>query len=58
LNWLLFGETSPLYKHFLWHGTLPNLWAFLNLVPALVSAVVAGNPHSGSETVYMFALLA
>jgi hypothetical protein len=58
LNWLLLGDTSPLHHYFLWHGGLPNLWGFLNIIPAIVSAVVAGNPHSLSETVYLLALFA
>ena len=55
LNWLLLHDTSPLHQYFIWHGDIPNLWAALNIVPVLVSAIVAGDPHSGSEAVYLIA---
>jgi hypothetical protein len=54
VNWLAEGETSPLYHYFLWHVAIPNIWGRLNIIPAIVSALIAGNPHSGSEVVYSF----
>ena len=52
LNWLVLGESSPFHNFFLWHTELPNTWAMLNIAPMIGSAIVAGNPHSGSEVVY------
>lgn len=52
VNWLVLGDSSPFHEHFLWHTGLPNFWLVLNILPAIGSAVVAGNPHSGSEIVY------
>ena len=55
LNWLILHDTSPLHQYFIWHVDIPNLWASLNIVPALVSAIAAGDPHSGGEAVYLIA---
>ena len=52
MNWLVLGDTSPFHEHFLWHGNLPSLWAALNIAPVIGSAIVAGDPHSGSEIIY------
>ena len=52
VNWLVLGETSPLYHYFLWHGRIPNVWGMLNIIPAMVSVLIAGNPHSESEAVF------
>jgi hypothetical protein len=57
VNWLVLGNSSPFYEHFLWHGDLPNLWGALNIFPAIGSAIVAGDPHSGSEIIYGFMLV-
>ena len=57
VNWLVLGDSSPFHEHFLWHTTLPNLWIALHIVPVICSAIVAGNPHSGSESVYGFVLV-
>jgi len=54
MNWLVLQETSPLYHYFLWHGAIPNIWGMLNILPVLVSALIAGNPHSESEVIYGF----
>jgi len=54
LNWVLLGENSPLHDYFIWHGAIPNLWGMLNIVPAMISALIARNPHSGSELIYGF----
>jgi hypothetical protein len=53
-NWLFEGETSPLHHYFLWHVAIPNMWGRLNIIPVIVSALIAGNPHGGSELVYAF----
>ena len=39
LNWLMESEGSPLYRYFLFHVSLPNLWAFLNSIPYVVGLV-------------------
>ena len=57
VNWVILWDSSPFHEHFLWHTELPNWWLALNLLPAIGSAVVAGNPHSGSEIVYGIFLL-
>ncbi|SRR6266436_295548 len=54
VNWLVEGDTSPLYHYFLWHGAIPNIWGMLNIIPVIVSALIAGNPHSESEVIYAF----
>jgi hypothetical protein len=54
VNWLVLGETSPLHHYFLWHVAIPNMWGRLNIIPVIVSALIAGNPHGGSELVYAF----
>jgi hypothetical protein len=51
VGWLIFAEASPLKDYFLFHVALPNLWRALHIVPALAAALVAGNPHGGSEPV-------
>jgi hypothetical protein len=57
VNWLVLGDSSPFHEHFLWHGDLPDLWVAMNIVPVIVSAVVAGDAHSGSEIIYGFMLV-
>ena len=57
VHWLVLGESSPFHEYFLWHGGLPNLWAMLNIVPVIGSAIVAGNPHSGSEIIFAMLLV-
>ena len=56
INWLVLGESSPLHDYFLWHGALPNLWLMLHIAPIIGTAIVAGDPHSGSEIVYAILL--
>lgn len=41
VNWLFEGETSPLYRYFLYHVGLPNFWGRLNF-PAYAAVVVLG----------------
>jgi hypothetical protein len=57
VNWLVLGDSSPFHQHFLWHSDLPDLWAAMHIVPVICSAIIAGNPHSGSEIVYGFMLV-
>jgi hypothetical protein len=54
VNWLVLGETSPLHHYFIWHVRIPNVWGMLNIIPVLVSTLIAGNPHTQSEVVYAF----
>jgi hypothetical protein len=54
VNWLLVGESSPFADYFLWHVGLPNMWGALNIIPAIISFVMAGNPHSGNVFVFYF----
>ena len=56
LNWLITSDNSPFNSYFLWHSDLPNWWAALHILPVIVTAVVAGNPHSGSETLFVVLL--
>ena len=57
-GWLIGGESSPLRDYFLWHVTIPNAWRAANLLPVIVAAVVAGNPHSWDENVFHVAFAA
>ncbi|HKY46039.1 MAG TPA: hypothetical protein VJM50_23305 [Pyrinomonadaceae bacterium] len=57
VDWLVLGESSPFHDYFLWHSGLPNFWAILHIVPVIGSAIVAGNPHSGSEIIYSILLV-
>jgi hypothetical protein len=50
-GWLIFSDSSPLGEYFLHHVAIPNLWRSLHVVPAIAAALVAGNPHGGSEPV-------
>ena len=52
LNWLIMGDSSPLHDYFLWHSTTPNLWGMTNVVPYILSAMIAGNPHSPSMVIF------
>ena len=51
-NWLLVGETSPLYRYFLLHVELPNLWGRLNFVPYM--AVMVVGPSFADAVYYVF----
>jgi hypothetical protein len=51
-NWLIAGETSPLYDYFIWHVGLPNFWASLNTLPYIVALL------SRSVLVYLLAFAA
>jgi hypothetical protein len=51
ISWLLGGESSPLHRYFLFHTAIPNLWGTVNMVPVLVSFIIAlpfgGVSHGG-----------
>ena len=51
LTWLILGERSPFHQYFIWHSDLPNLWIMTMLIPYILGAVVAGNPHSPSMVI-------
>lgn len=50
-GWLIFSDSSPLGEYFLHHVAIPNVWRALHIIPVLVAALAAGNPHSLSEPV-------
>jgi len=56
LNWLIVGDSSPFHDYFLWHTAMPNIWGMTSIVPYILSAIIAGNPHSPSMIVF-YALL-
>ena len=43
LNWLILGETSPLYQYFLWNVGIPNFWGRLNTIPYIVALVLSSD---------------
>lgn len=57
ISWLLTSESSPLYEYFIHHTTVKNLWNLLNVVPYIVSGIVAGNPHAPSESIFWTLLI-
>ena len=57
-GWLMASDNSPLHEYFLFHVTLPNAWRAANLLPVIVAAVAAGNPHSWDERVFHVAFAA
>ena len=52
LNWLIFGDSSPLSEYFLWNVEIPNAWGSINTIPGIMAVIAAGNPHAGGEGVY------
>jgi hypothetical protein len=38
--------------------TVPNWWMAANVVPVIVAAIAAGNPHSWDESVFYVAFTA
>lgn len=54
ITWLLLADSSPLAD---FDSGLPNFWAATVLVPYFLSALMSGNPHSPSLTVYVLALI-
>ena len=57
-GWLVGSDNSPLAEYFLWHGAITNAWGAANLLPVIVAAVAAGNPHSWDERVFYVAFTA
>ena len=57
-SWLIASDASPLSDYFLWHVAIPNAWMAANLLPVIVAAVAAGNPHSWDENVFHVAFAA
>ena len=57
LTWLILGDSSPFHDYFLWHSTLPNLWAMTVILPYIVGAMFEGNPHSPSMLIVGLALI-
>ena len=55
-GWLVGAEASPL-RDFFREGEVRKIWGMVNLLPLFVAAVVAGNPHSWSESVFLVALV-
>lgn len=51
LTWLIMAESSPLHDYFIWHVRLPNLWGMTLLIPYVLGALLAGNPHSPSTVI-------
>jgi hypothetical protein len=41
IDWLLLGENSPFNDYFLFHTSIPNAWRSLNLLPYLLSLLIA-----------------
>lgn len=57
ISWLLTSEGSPLYEYLLQHTAAKNLWNLLNVIPYIVSGVVADNPHTPSESIFWTLLI-
>ena len=57
LSWLLVGDSSPFHTYFIHHVGLPNLWRLVHLPPLLLSAIVSGNVHQGSEWVFIMGFI-
>ena len=57
VTWLIMADSSPFHNYFLWHGDLPNIWAITTLIPFILSAMIAGNPHSPPTAITIFALI-
>ena len=55
-GWLIGGDASPL-REFFREGEVREVWGMLHLLPVIVAAVAAGNPHSWSEPVFFVALV-
>jgi hypothetical protein len=49
LSWLLIGESSPFYRFFIYHVSLPNLWRMIHIPALILSIIGSGNVHQGSE---------
>lgn len=54
ITWLLLADSSPLAD---FDSGLPNFWVVTVLFPYFLSALMSGNPHSPSLTIYILALI-
>ena len=60
LSWLFNTQSSPLYKYFLYHVTLPNFWAAINAIPYIFAILTAsifmsiGLPESTAGYIGLF----
>ena len=57
VTWLIMGDSSPFHDYFLWHVDLPNIWAMTTVIPYILGAMIAGNPHSPQIAIVIFALI-
>jgi hypothetical protein len=57
ITWLVLAESSPFHEYFLWHVTIKNLWGITILIPYIIGALIAGNPHSSSEAIVYLGLI-
>ena len=57
VTWLIMADNSPLHNYFLWHVALRNIWAITTLIPFILSALIAGNPHSPPTAIIIIALI-
>lgn len=46
VEWLVHMDSSPLHEYFLYHVSIPNLVALLNLPAYLIPAIISSNPHN------------
>ncbi len=40
IAWLVTADSSPLADYFLYHTTIPNIWATLHVVPYLITTLL------------------
>jgi hypothetical protein len=58
ITWLILADSSPLHDYFIWHTTLPNLWAMTIFIPYVLAALLSGTLHSPNELVaILFAII-
>ena len=50
VHWLVLGRGSPLSDYFLWHVGLPNVLRGLNVIPAVLAAILSHN-HGGGDAI-------
>ena len=54
VNWLMEGESSPLYRYFLYHVGLPNVWGRLNFVPYVI--ILVSQPLAFADAIYYLSI--
>lgn len=57
VTWLIMGNSSPFHDYFVGRTWLPNRWGLTMFVPYLISAMIAGNPHSPSKLIFTIILV-